>query len=165
MKRYYCNGKKDFCDRDCKSDACEFFDGSGGEDMEVPLNKEFLWQFNLEQLKNGIFGPKNELTTTLRYWKAQEDAGYPSASENVKYFTDIVEKGQRERGQDCLRNTLLYIRDYLIAIIDEWYRRQDEPNFYEQNIMVYNHVRKELDDLSSLAEKFGVNLDGEEDKP
>ena len=28
------------------------------------------------------------------------------------------------------------IRNYLVAILDEWHRRSDEPNFYEQNIMV-----------------------------
>lgn len=50
------------------------------------------------------------------------------------------------------------IRDYLVAILDEWYRRSDEPNFLENNIMVYNHIRKELDDLTEYAEKLGVEL-------
>lgn len=50
------------------------------------------------------------------------------------------------------------IRDYLVAILDEWHRRSDEPNFIENNIMVYNHIRKEIDDLTEYAEKLGVEL-------
>jgi hypothetical protein len=50
------------------------------------------------------------------------------------------------------------IRDYLVAILDEWHRRSDEPNFLENNIMVYNHIRKELDDLTEYAEKLGVEI-------
>ena len=50
------------------------------------------------------------------------------------------------------------IRDYLVAILDEWHRRSDDPNFLENNIMVYNHLRKELDDLTEYAEKLGVEL-------
>ena len=50
------------------------------------------------------------------------------------------------------------IRDYLVAILDEWHRRSDEPNFLENNIMVYNHIRKELDDLAEYAEKLEVEL-------
>lgn len=50
------------------------------------------------------------------------------------------------------------IRDYLVAILDEWHKRIDEPNFYEHNIGVYNHLRKELDDLTEYAEKLGVEL-------
>jgi hypothetical protein len=36
MKKYYCFGKKDFCDRDSAKDCgdCEHFDGSGGEERE-----------------------------------------------------------------------------------------------------------------------------------
>ena len=65
---------------------------------------------------------------------------------------------ERDRGlQDALRR----IKQYLHGILDEWYRRQEEPHFYGQNIMVYNHVRKELDDLYTFAEKLGVNLDKE----
>ena len=56
------------------------------------------------------------------------------------------------------RKILTDIRDYLLAIIDEWHKRIDEPNFYEQNIGVYNHIRKELDDLTEYAEKLGVEL-------
>lgn len=56
------------------------------------------------------------------------------------------------------KQILTDIRDYLVSILDEWHNRIDEPNFYEQNIGVYNHIRKELDDLTEYAEKLGVEL-------
>lgn len=66
----------------------------------------------------------------------------------------LKEKREREKPEKILTD----IRDYLVAILDEWHRRSDEPNFYEQNIGVYNHIRKELDDLAEYAEKLGVEL-------
>jgi hypothetical protein len=65
-------------------------------------------------------------------------------------------KGEFEFSQK--KKILTDIRDYLVAILDEWHRRSDEPNFLEKNIMVYNHIRKELDDLTEYAEKLGVEL-------
>lgn len=66
----------------------------------------------------------------------------------------LKEKREREKPEKILTD----IRDYLVAILDEWHKRIDEPNFYEQNIGVYNHIRKELDDLTEYAEKLGVEL-------
>lgn len=66
----------------------------------------------------------------------------------------LKEKREREKPEKILTD----IRDYLVAILDEWHKRIDEPNFYEQNIGVYNHIRKELDDLAEYAEKLGVEL-------
>ena len=66
----------------------------------------------------------------------------------------LKEKREREKPEKILTD----IRDYLVAILDEWHRRSDEPNFLENNIMVYNHLRKELDDLAEYAEKLGVEL-------
>ena len=38
MKKFDCNGKKDFCeDHDRCSTNCRYFDGSGGEYREVPM--------------------------------------------------------------------------------------------------------------------------------
>lgn len=38
MKKFYCNGKKDFCeDHDRCSKNCRYFDCSGGEYREVPM--------------------------------------------------------------------------------------------------------------------------------
>jgi hypothetical protein len=66
----------------------------------------------------------------------------------------LKEKREREKPEKILTD----IRDYLVAILDEWHKRIDEPNFYEENIGVYNHIRKELDDLTEYAEKLGVEL-------
>ena len=66
----------------------------------------------------------------------------------------LKEKREREKPEKILTD----IRDYLVTILDEWHKRIDEPNFYEQNIGVYNHIRKELDDLTEYAEKLGVEL-------
>ena len=57
---------------------------------------ERTWEINLETLKNGGFGdytiaeecPK----TMIRYWKAQAEAGYPSAIDSVRYFEDMARK-------------------------------------------------------------------------
>ena len=54
------------------------------------------WEKNLEHLKSGGFGPADEFQTLLLYWKAQERAGYPYASENVKYFEEMVEKEKND---------------------------------------------------------------------
>lgn len=75
-------------------------------------------------------------------------------------FCEAVDKPLVYLEQEEISKTkiLTEIRDYLVAILDEWHRRIDEPNFYEQNIGVYNHIRKELDDLTEYAEKLGVEL-------
>ena len=44
MKRFYCNGKKDFCQnydgvKFANCNGCEFIDGSGGEEREVDTGK------------------------------------------------------------------------------------------------------------------------------
>lgn len=54
-----------------------------------------IWEKNMEHLKSGGFGPVEQPQTLLRYWQAQERAGYPYASENVKYFEEVVEKERR----------------------------------------------------------------------
>ena len=53
---------------------------------------ETIWSHNIEALKAGALGDPGDPETLLRYWKAQESAGYPGASENVQYFTELVEK-------------------------------------------------------------------------
>ena len=69
-----------------------------------------------------------------------------------------IEKIKGEFELQKVKKILTDIRDYLVAILDEWHIRSDEPNFLENNIMVYNHIRKELDDLTEYAEKLGVEL-------
>jgi uncharacterized lipoprotein NlpE involved in copper resistance len=64
------------------------------------------WDKNLERLKNGEFGdlknPKEHEKALMRYWQAQDEAGYPSASDNVRYFASQIKcketKMQKVRG-------------------------------------------------------------------
>ena len=69
------------------------------EEAEKAINYKIAdqaatWERNLEGLQNGMFGEiatYDEATTNqtmLNYWQAQERAGYPYASENVKYFEE-----------------------------------------------------------------------------
>lgn len=75
--------------RDCtRSHGYKWFSIKG----EPEARQEAVWQLNLDNFKARLLGDPTDPETMLRYWKAQEAAGYPSASENVKYFTDIVER-------------------------------------------------------------------------
>ena len=57
-----------------------------------PLDREERWARNLAHLNAGGFGSLEEPETLLRFWEAQEAAGYPGASENVKYFKSVTAK-------------------------------------------------------------------------
>ena len=61
-----------------------------GSSVQKPTNPETVWRRNLDNLPAGTLGDPKDPETMLRYWKAQEIAGYPYASENVKYFTELV---------------------------------------------------------------------------
>ena len=54
------------------------------------------WEKNLEALNSGALGDVNSPKTLVKYWKMQERAGYPQASENVKYFEDMVRSEDTE---------------------------------------------------------------------
>ena len=54
------------------------------------------WEKNMKHLQNGGFGTTDQPQTLLLYWQAQERAGYPYASENVKYFEEMVEKEKND---------------------------------------------------------------------
>ena len=49
-------------------------------------------EIGAEMLKSGALGDSASSKTLLRYWQMQERAGYPNASENVKYFEDMARK-------------------------------------------------------------------------
>lgn len=67
-------------------------------DITKVKDQAAAWERNLEGLQNGMFGDiatyDETITnqTMLRYWQAQERAGYPYASENVKYFEEMIGK-------------------------------------------------------------------------
>lgn len=55
-----------------------------------------IWEKNMEFLRAGGFGSlcgEESQATLLRYWIAQEQAGYPGAGENVKYFAALTKGG------------------------------------------------------------------------
>ena len=55
--------------------------------------KQDVWLRNLTSLIMGEFGIDTSLPKTLlSYWKAQAEADYPCAEENVRYFEDMVRK-------------------------------------------------------------------------
>lgn len=70
------------------------------EEWEHPWPKENpcikteweLWARNLCNLREGALGDPEDPETMLRYWKAQEAANYPYASENVKFFEAALER-------------------------------------------------------------------------
>ena len=37
MKKFWCNGKKDFCESDEDCSSCKHYDKTGGEDIEIPV--------------------------------------------------------------------------------------------------------------------------------
>lgn len=88
----------------------------------------------MEERENAIFAKvqstlgvdvdKQELIRALQYDRGQYDKGY---RDGLKVATDTV-------------------RNYLLGLIEEWDnlgdRKYDLPN-----MQVYNHIRKELDDL------------------
>lgn len=51
-----------------------------------------IWNRNLQILGDGGYGPPEKPQTLLRYWKEQEKAGYPGASENVRYFAELLQE-------------------------------------------------------------------------
>ena len=54
--------------------------------------KQDVWLRNLTSLKRGEFGNPEKFETMVAYWKAQAEAGYPLAEENVRYFEEMARK-------------------------------------------------------------------------
>ena len=55
-------------------------------------NKAEIFDRNFKKLTSGEFGNPEKFETMVAYWKAQAEAGYPYAEENVRYFEDMVRK-------------------------------------------------------------------------
>lgn len=60
--------------------------------LHKSIDPAVRWGLNLANLNAHAFGDPSDPETMLRYWKAQEAAGYPGASENVLYFKDVIAK-------------------------------------------------------------------------
>lgn len=81
---------KDFMDCDIAKDLEKDFERLKKTSEQ---GREIAYTRNLTRLISGEFGiDKNSPKTLLAYWKAQSEAGYPLAEENVRYFEDMVRK-------------------------------------------------------------------------
>lgn len=70
------------------------------QNSSVDVQREVLWQLNLQNLQAGVYGNPAEVATLLRYWQMQERAHYPFARENVDYFMTLLNaKQQGMQGQ------------------------------------------------------------------
>lgn len=61
------------------------------------MSRQERWEKNLEMLKSGALGDDTSPETLLRYWKMQERAGYPYASENVKYYEQLLKTAEMRK--------------------------------------------------------------------
>lgn len=85
----------------------------------------------------GVNVDKEELIRALQYDRGQYDKGFRDGKAYVV-------------GQ---------VRQYLLAVIEEWTQMDDDRKYRLENMQVYNHIRKELDDLEAFAtDLLGQNL-------
>ena len=93
----------DFIEYDTEGECFRYDDAylfsvdlNGGADLQ----RDALWEKNLENLKAGTLGDPSSPATLLRYWQCQERAHYPHARENVEYFTELLKKGDEFYGEE-----------------------------------------------------------------
>ena len=93
----------DFLDMDDETGEWRYDDGymfsvdrSGGMEQQ----REALWQTNLTNLQSGSLGDPADPRTLLRYWKMQDRAHYPYASDNVAYFQQLL-RAQMQQAQQA----------------------------------------------------------------
>jgi hypothetical protein len=111
------------------------------------------WNKNLEKLQNGVFGDvdaDNEIIsyhTMLRYWKAQERAGYPYASENVKYFEEIARGRINVKDREIER--LAVDLNHIIEFNDNGFvaRYATAEAFYDRGYRKVSEIVREIIEL------------------
>lgn len=62
MEKYFCNGKKDFCDNIEKCDECQFLDGSGvisSEKIDYIFSSVFGDDYDLSRLRELVEADRN----------------------------------------------------------------------------------------------------------
>lgn len=80
-------------------------------------------------------------------------------------YSQVDKERLAQKLQGPVAEVLHKVKAYLFGVIDEWLAMTDDRKYELANVQVYNHVRKELDDLEAFAEILGVNLDeGEGEK-
>ena len=73
MKKFYCNGKKDFCeDHDRCSENCRYLDFSGGEYREVTMtNGDRIRAMSDEELAEFLIDLADDGNLRIRDWLQQ----------------------------------------------------------------------------------------------
>lgn len=84
MKKFYCKGKKDFCeDYDRCLTNCRYFDGSGGGYRKVPMtNANRIRAMSDEELADFLIDLADDGNLRIREWLQQP------AGEEDKHETD-----------------------------------------------------------------------------
>lgn len=92
--------------------------------------------------------------------------GIMRAVQNVGFNVDKLElqralqydRGQYDKGfQDGKAYVVDQVRQYLLAVIEEWHKMDDDRKYRPENMQVYNHIRAELDDLEAFALSIWTN--------
>lgn len=76
MKRFYCNGKKGFCDSHLECDVkCQHFNGEGGEDRDVDETPAVFFDNDRQRLID-LLVAREEIKDANAYDRAESLADY-----------------------------------------------------------------------------------------
>ena len=79
---------------------------SADSSADYERNREYLWEQNLSNLKQGTYGDPSLSITLLRYWRIMEKYHYPGARDNVEYFkAEVKKQNQIAELQNVLKTT------------------------------------------------------------
>ena len=77
---------------------------------------------------------------------------YPCCEcDNYSHFEEYIPQ------PDALQ-VLKDVKQYLLGVLAEWEKLPDQRRYELANIQVWNHTRKELDDLEAYAERYGFKI-------
>lgn len=91
--------------------------------------------------------------------RLEHENGIVRAVQNAGFNVDRHEllralqydRGQYDKGfQDGKAYVVNQVRQYLLAVVEEWAKMDDDRKYRLENMQVYNHIRKELDDLEAF---------------
>ena len=97
MKKYYCNGKKGFCDRyngetEPNCNGCEFADGTGGNVIQSTTNYDRIRNMSVEEMAKYIDDYDDRLGGEICCWYCEKTTG-------KKYRCPY---GEEERDSKCI---------------------------------------------------------------
>ena len=103
---------------------------------------------------------KAPIETITDQIRLEHENGIVRAVQNVGFNVDKLElqralqydRGQYDKGfQDGKAYVVDQVRQYLLAVIEAWHQMDDDRKYRLEIMQVYNHIRKELDDLEAFA--------------